>query len=424
MIMGGFTHLVSTALLIASAIGVAIVVLQVFMLARHLLRPAPVPRARPPISILKPLCGLDDELADNLAVFAALPYPDYEVLLGVASAADPAYAVAAEAARRWPARFRVVIQRGAPGLNPKVNQLLGLASEARADILVVSDSNTRVPPGYLDEIAAHLEDPTVGLVTHAIAGSGEERGRAAPTTASFSASFSSTWGARLDNLHITGTMSTGFVAASALCGKTYVVGKSMAVRREDLEAVGGLDVVKDVLAEDFVLGRLIPEALGKRVVLGRAVVECITVRRSLTAFASRYARWSVMQRQCAGLTPYLGLLLLNPVLLATCALVLAPSRLVAAGWAVCALIRALADSFAGRLARGRAFGVRSLLLVPLKELLTGAAWLHGLVSRSIVWRSNHLIVGRGSALSLVPASARWRARSFVAARLRVRRARA
>ena len=409
--MESFAHLVSTCLLIASAIGVAIVVLQVFMLARHLSRPAPVPRARPPISILKPLCGLDDELADNLAVFAALPYPDYEVLLGVASAADPAYAVAAETARRFPARFRVVIQRGAPGLNPKVNQLLGLAAAARADILVVSDSNTRVPPGYLDEIAACLEDPSAGLVTHVIAGSGEERASAA-------------WGARLDNLHITGTMSPGFVAASSLCGKTYVVGKSMAMRRTDLQAVGGLDVVKDVLAEDFVLGRLIPQALGKRVVLGRTVVECITVRRSLAAFASRYARWSVMQRQCAGLTPYLGLLLLNPVLLATSALVLAPSRLVAAAWAVCALTRALADSFAGRLARGRAFGVRSLLLVPLKELLTGAAWLHGLVSRSIVWRSNHLIVGRGSALSLAPAAAPWRALSFVPARLRVRRARA
>jgi ceramide glucosyltransferase len=407
--MGDLAHLVSTSLLIASAIGVAIVVLQVFMLARHLARPAPVARTRPPISILKPLCGLDDELADNLAVFAALPYPDYEVVLGVASVTDPAHAVAVEAARRWPARFRVVLQRGAPGLNPKVNQLVGLAKAARAEILVVSDSNTRVRPGYLDEIAAYLEDPTVGLVTHAIAGSGEERGGATSATAS-------AWGARLDNLHITGTMSPGFVAADALCGKTYVVGKSMAMRRADLDALGGFDVVKDVLAEDFVLGRLVPQALGKRVVLGRTVVECVTVRRSLSAFASRYARWSVMQRQCAGLAPYLGLLLLNPVLLAMCAFLLAPSRTVAAAWGLCALTRALADSVAGRLARGRAFGVRSLLLVPLKEILTGAAWLHGLFSRSIVWRSNHLIVGRGSVLTLAP--------SYEPARLRIRRARA
>lgn len=407
--MGGLAHLVSMSLLIASAIGVAIVVLQVFMLARHLARPAPVSRTQPAISILKPLCGLDDELADNLAVFAALPYPDYEVVLGVASPTDPAYAVAAEAARRWPARFRVVVQRGAPGLNPKVNQLLGLAAAARGEILVVSDSNTRVRPGYLDEIAAYLEDPSVGLVTHAIAGSGEERCGGVSATAS-------AWGARLDNLHITGTMSPGFVAADALCGKTYVVGKSMAIRRADLEALGGFGVVKDVLAEDFVLGRLIPHALGKRVVLGRTVVECVTVRRSLSAFASRYARWSVMQRQCAGLTPYLGLLLLNPVLLATCAAVLAPSRTTAAAWGLCALTRALADSVAGRLARGRAFGVRSLLLVPLKEILTGAAWLHGLFSRSIVWRSNHLIVGRGSVLTVAP--------SYEPARLRIRRARA
>ncbi len=303
----------------------------------------------------------------------------------------------------------MVIQRGAPGLNPKVNQLLGLAAASRAEILVVSDSNTRVRPGYLDEIAAYLEDPTVGLVTHAIAGGGEERAGA-------TASPTSTWGARLDNLHITGTMSPGFVAADALCGKTYVVGKSMAMRRADIEALGGFGVVKDVLAEDFVLGRLIPQALGKRVVLGRTVVECVTVRRSLSAFASRYARWSVMQRQCAGLTPYLGLLLLNPVLLATCAFVLAPSRTAAVAWGLCALTRALADSVAGRLARGRAFGVRSLLLIPVKELLTGAAWLHGLFSRSIVWRSNHLIVGRGSVLTVAP--------SYEPTRLRIRRARA
>ena len=412
--MGGLAHFVSTLLLIASAIGVGIILLQVSMLARHLRRRAPVPSARPPISILKPLCGLDDELAGNLAVFATLPYPDYEVVLGVASATDPAYPVATEAARRWPERFRVVIQRGAPGLNPKVNQLLGLAAAARAEILVVSDSNTRVRPGYLDEIAAYLEDPTVGLVTHAIAGGGEER--AGATSDSAAAKPTDIWGARLDNLHITGTMSPGFVAANALCGKTYVVGKSMAMRRADIEALGGFSVVKDVLAEDFVLGRLIPRELGKHVVLGRTVVECVTVRRSLAAFASRYARWSVMQRQCAGLAPYLGLLLLNPVLLATWAFLLAPSRTAAVALGLCALTRALADSFAGRLTRGHAFGVRSLLLVPLKELLTGAAWLHGLFSRSIVWRSNHLIVGRGSVLSVAP--------SFEPARLRVRRARA
>src|SRR2546423_1523474 len=398
--MGALREALSLGLLVAAAIGAGIVVLQVWVLRRHLRAPVPVPRQRPPISILKPLCGLDDELADNLAAFAALPYPNYEVVLGVATADDPAYAVAAWAVRCWPDRFRVVLQRVAAGLNPKVNQLIGLAAAARAEILVVSDSNTRVPDGYLDEIAAQLEDPTVGLVTHPLCGTAPAAPDVQPGGATSRAEPS--WGARLDHLHLTATISSGFVAASALCHKTYVVGKSMAMRRADLERVGGFAAVKDVLAEDFVLGRLIPARLGKRVVLARAVVSCITVRRSLSAFASRYARWSVMQRQCAGLAPYLGLLLLNPVLLAALALLVAPSRVLAASFWLILAGRALANAAAGRLARDRCFGLRTLALVPLEELLAGAAWLHGLCRHTIVWRSNRLRVGPGSVLSLLP----------------------
>ena len=94
----------------------------------------------------------------------------------------------------------------------------------------------------------------------------------------------------------------------------------MAMRRADLEALGGFESVKDVLAEDFVLGRAVAERLlGKRVVLGRSIVKCVSVRRALTGFTHRYARWNVMQHQCAGLLAYVGLLLENPTLLATVA---------------------------------------------------------------------------------------------------------
>ena len=387
--MMALAEILSTGLLLAAALGIVLVAVQVLLLRRHLRRAVSLASACPPISILKPLCGLDDQLAENLAGFAALPYPRYEVILGVASAADPAYAVAAAVVSRWPARFRLVIQRAAPGLNPKVNQLLGLAAAARAELLVISDSNTRVPPDYLDEIAALLADPRVGLVTHPIAGCGDELPGAS-------------LGALLDNLHLTGTITPGFVAARDLCGKSYVVGKSMALRRRDLEALGGFAAVKDVLAEDFVLGRLIPAVLGKRVVLARAVVRCVAARRTVAAFAHRYARWSVMQRQCAGLPAYLGLLLLNPVLLAVLALGLAPSRLTVGALVLIIGARALADGAAGRLLRGRAFAARAGWLVPFKELLVAGTWFYGLCNHAIEWRSKRLIVGRGSALSLAP----------------------
>jgi ceramide glucosyltransferase len=403
--MGTPSHILAPLLDAAAAIGILIAAAQLVVLRRHLRcppaasgwpAPSPIDPPAPPISILKPLCGVDDQLEENLRCFADLPYPRYEVLLGVRGTGDAAYPIAAAAALRWPARFRVVIQAAAPGLNPKVNQLIALLSAARYDLIVISDSNTRVGADYLAEIAARLGgDPGVGLVTHPIAGSGERAGGAC-------------LGSLLDNLHLTGTITPGIAAARQLCGKSYVVGKSMAMRRRDVEALGGFEAVKDVLAEDFVLGRLVAGVLGKRVVLGRSIVECISVRHRLPAFLHRYARWSVMQRQCAGLPAYLALLLLNPILLGLAALALAPSALTAGALAACALSRMAADAMAGRLLRGRGFAAHALLWVPLKDLLAGAAWCYGLVRRSIEWRANHLIVLRGSVLRLALSSARAR----------------
>ena len=389
--MGTTGHLVawiSSGLFGAAACGGLLLLAQLAALRHHLRGRWPgMPRRLPGISILKPLCGLDDELEANVCSFVALPYPRYEVLLGVRNREDPAFKVAQSMARRWPERFRVVVQQGEPGLNPKVNQLITLARAARHELLVISDSNTRVAPDYLHEIAGHLSNPRVGLVTHPLAGVGEDRGGAR-------------LGATLDNLHLSASITTGFAGAKYLCGKDYVVGKSMALRRTDLEAVGGFVAVKDVLAEDFVLGRLVPERLGKRVVLARTVVTCVSVRRTLAGFVRRYARWSVMQRQCAGLPAYFGLLLLNPVLLAAVGFLLAPTARSAARVATLVAVRVAQDAAAARLLGRHVFRARALLAAPLRDLLVGAAWAQGLMTRSIDWRSNRLLVLRGSALRL------------------------
>jgi len=394
--METIAHIVAFALLAAAAVGVVLTIVQLVVLRRHGRRQLPATNSRPPISILKPLCGMDDDLAINLRLFAQLPYPRYEVLLGLRDDRDPAYPLAFMLERRYPSRFRIVFQDRTAGLNPKVNQLIGMAAAARFDLMVISDSNTRVPAGYLHEIADLMSDPTVGLVAHPIAGAGESQAEAC-------------LGSILDNLHITGTITPGFLAAKHLCNKDYVVGKSMAMRRSDLGALGGFRVVKDVLAEDFVLGRLIPEKLGKRVVMARSVVESISVRRSLGDFVHRYARWSVMQRQCAGLSAYLGLLLMNPIVLASAAILMHPSAMTGLFWLGTVLARTFAHAVAGQQLRARPFSAATLAFVPLKELLAGAAWAYGLCSRTIEWRSNRLIVLRGSALAPV---SRRRHRNF------------
>jgi ceramide glucosyltransferase len=389
-------------LLSGAGVGLLLSLMHVIVLRRHLRGTVPTPARRPPISILKPLCGLDDRLLQNLTSFADLPYPSYEVVLGVRDERDDAYPTAMDVARRWPHRFRVVLQSGQPGLNPKVNQLMTLARAARNELIVISDSNTRVPPGYLDEIAAYMQDDGVGLVTHPIVGQGDEQ-------------YGARLGSALDNMHLGGSITPGLTAAKVLFRKDYVVGKSMAMRWSDVRALGGFGIVKDVLAEDFVLGRMIPERLGKRVVLGRSVVRCVSQRRSVKSFYKRYARWSVMQHQCAGLPAYWGLLLLNPLLLTTGAFLMAPGRATAAAWLACAAARTGLDAAAGRVLRGRSFALWALPFSPVKDLLAAGAWLYGLTNRSIEWRSHRLLVLRGSALApgppaLEPRPARVRGR--------------
>lgn len=339
----------------------------------------------PPVSILKPLCGLDDELAENLLRFARLDYPAYEVVLGLRSAADPAWPLACSMARRWPERFSVVLQRGAPGLNPKVNQLLSLERAAQHEILVVSDSNVRVAPGYLREIAALLEDPEVGLVTHLVAGSGAVRS-----------------GSVMDQLHLAGAIAPGVVSCKHIAGRDLVVGKSMALRRPDLVRMGGFGVVKDVLAEDYVLGRMVSSVLGKRVELARHPIENVSVGRTVAEFTARYQRWGIMQCRIAGSVTYAASVLLLPLPLAFVALVLHPSLEAICAFGAACVAKIGLDGLAVHVLRPAGARWRHLALVPLKDFVFAFAWAQGLVRRTVDWRGHVLRVLRGT--RLVPAA--------------------
>ena len=363
----------------AAGLGLALIAVQVSMLRRYVREPTAPARRLPPISILKPLCGLDDGLEESLALFAALEYPEYEVLLGLGSARDAAWDVACATARRWPERFRVVLQRGNPGLNPKVNQLVTLARAARHDLLVVSDSNVRVDAGYLCEIAGLLEDEHVGLVTHPIVGVG------------------GVWlGSVMDQLHLAGAVSPAIVAARRLSGRDVVVGKSMALRRRDLCAMGGFEAVKDVLAEDYVMGRMVSAVLGKRVAVGRRPVQNVSERRTLGEFAARYRRWGVLQRQAVGPLAYAAGVLLNPVLLATGAAALDRTLAALAGLAATCAVKTALDGAALRALHPGGFPRWQLAVVPLKDLVHGTCWAYALARRDVYWRGTRLRVHPGT----------------------------
>jgi ceramide glucosyltransferase len=373
--------LLSLLLFAGASLGLVLYAIQLGSSHRHLRERVPLPRRLPAISILKPLCGLDDDLAGNLACFAALDYPDYEVVLGVRSTRDAAWPIAEAAARACPSRLRVVVQRGEAGLNPKVNQLVTLAAAARHEILVVSDSNVRVGAGYLAEIAAALEDAAVGLVTHPVVGVGEAR-----------------LGSLCDNLHLASSVAPGMVGAKRVVGKDLVVGKSMALRRADLDRLGGFAAVADVLAEDWVMGKMVAERLRKRVVMGHHTVENVSRDRSLGDFFRRYRRWAVIHRQAVGSRVYAAQILLNPSAVALAAFAAHPSAASLAGLGTIGALKVGYDVAALRLFRRRAVPLGATAASVVKDAVLAVAWVHGLVRRDVEWRQNRLRVLPGTRL--------------------------
>jgi ceramide glucosyltransferase len=347
----------------------------------------------PPITVLKPVKGAEEGLYENLASLARQDYPDYEILVGADDPLDPALSVARQVQMDHPG-VRISIRAGSRrlGLNPKVNLLAALADGARHEHLLVSDSNVRASPGYLRETAAELADPEVGLVTNVLVGED------APGL-----------GATLENLQLNSFVAAGASFARVVGGRACVIGKSMLFRRRDLDDLGGFWAVRNVLAEDYVIGRSF-ELAGWKVALSPCLLGAVNRGWTVERFANRHLRWAQMRRRLS-LSAYVGELLLNPVLwiaLAACALAATAPGLDSRVAAIAGLgvaVKCASDALLCRRLRGAPPRLGEVLLIPVKDLVMAAIWLVGAFRRTVDWRGNKLWIHRGSELTEVAAPA-------------------
>jgi ceramide glucosyltransferase len=361
----------------------------------RLRRPVPVLVDAPAITVLKPLCGIDDELLDNLRSLAEQDYPGpFELVLGTTDPRDPALAVARRLQREYPQRqITVVVGSPSAAINPKVANLVGLTAAARHERLLVSDSNVRVGPDYLRAMAAELAQPGVGLVGNLIAGD-HERGA----------------GGVLESLQLNGFIAGSVCGGAALLGHVCVIGKSMLMRRTDLDRLGGWAAFGDVLGEDYVIGQSFARA-GMGVTISSYVVRTMVGRWSATRFVQRHLRWAQMRRWIApGMFTLEPLMSPAPWLLTTawCAalggggLGLAPL-----GWLVVVALglawELVLEALQSRALRGRSPRLRELAWVPFKDLAMLAIWSMAWMRRSVSWRGHDYRIGPGSVLtSLTP----------------------
>ncbi len=372
-------RLLAGILLLALCGAIVYSLLQILAVLRYLaVRPPSLFRSDP-ISVLKPLAGLDLDLESNLRTFFEQDYPAFELLFAVRREDDPAAEVVARLQREYPnVSSRTVITGEPPYPNAKVFSLDRMLALANNDLVVMSDSDIRVTPDLLRTVVAEFQDAHLGVAT-------------CPYRAVPGASF---W----SRLEATG-MNTDFwgsaLVARMLEGMHFAVGPTIAARRGVLQSIGGFERLKDYLAEDFVMGKFAAEA-GHGVILSSYIVEHHIGSATLHQNIAHRLRWARSTRRSrpAG---YVGQLFTMPIPLALLVYAAAP-----AWWPVLPLtliVRAAAAyTVSARVLRTEI----NWLLLPIEDLLGFCFWIAGFFGNTISWRGRRYRLFPDGRFELIP----------------------
>jgi ceramide glucosyltransferase len=342
-------------------------------------RASPAPDSQPSISVLKPLHGDEPELYENLASFCAQDYAGpVQLILGAQDPADPALEVAARLKRAFPGRDIVLVADPTPhGANRKIGNLINMAAHADGEVVVISDSDVRLPADGLGRIVATLLAPGVGLI-HCL-----YRGR--PTA--------SVW-SKLAALDVNTRFAPSVVVGEAL-GAHPCLGPTMALRADVLAAIGGLEVLADVLADDFELGRAV-RAAGYRIACPPMAIDHVFPDTSAGEMLTHEMRWARTIRlvEPAG---YLGSMIIHFTPLALIGAALTGfhgwSLALLAGLVVFRQVQALV------LSKLMASDESLLWLLPLRDVLAFGVFLAAIFGDRVEWRGNRLRVGRDGAIA-------------------------
>jgi len=348
-------------------------------------RRRPLDRAMftPHVTILKPVCGVAGHLYESLRSFCTQEYPEYQIVVGVRDADDPAVKVVYRLMAEFPQLdLRLIVSDRPVGANPKVSNLANLYEAAKYDILVVADSDIHVGPDYLRTVVGALEDPQVGLASCLYRGIAD-RGLW-PT---LGAMFINEW------------FFPSALVGACLEGVNHAFGATMVCRRETLERLGGFVALAPYLADDYRLGQVVA-AEGKRVVITRYVVDTAVTMATLRRLFLHELRWARTYRTARPVGYFFSVV--------TLALPISLLGIVVTGAAPASVLSTLVllgVRLGGTAVFSRVLGLpvdwRQLCLVPFRDAFSLAVWAVSFLGRTVHWAGQRFRVDKEGKLMRV-----------------------
>jgi ceramide glucosyltransferase len=323
----------------------------------------------PPVSILKPVRGLDPEAYENFASFCRQDYPEHEIVFCIGETSDTAYPTLEKIVRDFPQRqIRVLVGSGREAANDKVAKLVRMTAEAKYETLAISDSDVRVRPDYLRSVVAPLNDPKVGAVT-------------CMYTSLRDTSFTQ----RLQSIGMISDFYPGILVARQLDGVKFALGQTIVTTRRHLEGFGGYQAIENSPGDDLLVGRLIEEQQFEVVLFPRPV-ETVADFQSMGDLLTKRLRWMTVMRH---MRPWghLGLIFTQGLAWAIVAVAIRPTLATAfLYFGLYAALRIAITMSVGAWGLDQKQLWKKLPMIPIWDATASVIWLLSFARKTITWR--------------------------------------
>ncbi|EAZ89106.1 glycosyltransferase [Crocosphaera chwakensis] len=321
----------------------------------------------PPVSVLKPVRGLEKSLERNLRTIATQDYPNYQIIYSVQDAQDPAYPILKEIQREFGSdRISVVISTVEAGANGKVNNLLGAIQEARHDIIIISDSDTHLRPDYISNIVNPLANPNVGCVC-----------------TPFKVTKADSWYEKMELLTMNADFMPSVMFAEVTGASNSCLGPSIAIRRSTLDKLGGLESLADYLVEDYEIGRRVWTS-GQKMVLLPYMIDVVVDLASGQNWWSHQVYWD-QNTYLARPSAFISTVLIRSIPFALI-FALLRSDLIGLGILLATIvIRMISAMMVAQIMKDKET-IKNLYLLPFRDVVGLIFWGLAFTQRTVIWR--------------------------------------